>query len=62
MKQAELERLQGGTIHGYIPGFPGVWANAETEAGCHRELQEVLEEWMLFHLKHDLSLRRRGWR
>jgi len=56
MKQAEFERLQDGTIYGHLPGFLGVWANARTEAACRRELQEVLEEWMLFRLKHELLL------
>jgi len=56
MKQARVERLRDGTIYGHIPGFAGVWANAKTEAACRRELQEVLEEWMLFRLKHRLSL------
>lgn len=56
MKAAKFERLQDGTIYGSIPGFQGVWANAKTEAVCRRELQEVLEEWMLLRLKHDLPL------
>ncbi len=56
MERAKFERLQDGTIYGSISGFQGVWANAETEAECRRELQEVLEEWMLFRLKHDLPL------
>lgn len=56
MKQAEFERLRDGTIYGHIPGFQGVWANAKTQAACRRELQEVLEEWILFRLKHNLPL------
>jgi predicted RNase H-like HicB family nuclease len=56
MRQAQFERLPDGTIYGHIPGFQGVWANAATEVGCQQELQEVLEEWMIFRLKHDLAL------
>lgn len=56
MKHAKFERLEDGTIYGHIQGFEGVWANAKSQAACRRELQEVLEEWMLFRLKHDLSL------
>lgn len=56
MKRAKFERLQDGTIYGHLPGFQGVWANAKTQATCRRELQEVLEEWILFRLKHELSL------
>jgi len=56
IKQARFEPLPEGTIYGSIPGFEGVWANAKTEVACCQELQEVLEEWMLFRLKHDLPL------
>ncbi len=56
MKQAQFERLPNGTTYAHIPGFEGVWANAPTQTACRRELQEVLEEWMLFRLKHDLPL------
>jgi len=56
MKRAKFECLRDGTIYGHIPGFEGVWANAKTQAACRRELQEVLEEWMLFRLKHELPL------
>ncbi len=56
MERARFERLGDGTFYGSIPGFQGVWANAPTEEECRRELQEVLEEWILFRLKHDLPL------
>ena len=56
MQGARFERLGDGTVYGSIPDFQGVWANASTEATCHQELQEVLEEWMLFRLKHNLPL------
>ncbi|MBI1742508.1 type II toxin-antitoxin system HicB family antitoxin [Candidatus Acetothermia bacterium] len=56
MKQAQFERLRDNSIYGHIPDFEGVWAQAKTQAACRRELQEVLEDWMLFRLKHDLPL------
>lgn len=56
MRQAKFEMLPDGSIYGHIEGFEGVWASARTITACRRELQEVLEEWMLFRLKHNLPL------
>jgi predicted RNase H-like HicB family nuclease len=44
------------TFWGEIPGFQGVWANADSLEACRDELEEVLEEWMLFRLKNSLAL------
>lgn len=47
MKRAHYEILSDdGTYYGDIPGFDGVYANAETLEGCRDELVEVLEEWI----------------
>lgn len=56
MKRAVFEQLKDGTIYGRIPGFQGVWANAKTKSACHRELQEVLEGWIILSLKRNLPL------
>jgi predicted RNase H-like HicB family nuclease len=57
MGRARFERLaDDGTFYGEIPGFEGVWANAATEDACREELQEVLEEWMLFSIANHLPL------
>lgn len=57
MRQATYEILsEDGTYYGEIPGLQGVWANAATLAACQEELQEVLEEWILFRLANHLSL------
>ena len=43
-KRARYDILEDdGTFYGAIPGFDGVWANAETLEGCREELEEVLE-------------------
>jgi predicted RNase H-like HicB family nuclease len=43
MHQAKYEILEDdGTFYGSIPGFQGVYANAETLEGCRDELGEVL--------------------
>lgn len=57
MKQAKYEILEDdGTFYGEIPGFRGVYANAETLEACREELQSVLEDWMVLGLRlgHDL--------
>jgi len=48
LRHATYETLpDDGTFFGTIPGFPGVWANAETREECRDELAEVLEGWLL---------------
>lgn len=42
-----------GTFYGSIPGFQGVWANAENLEDCRNELAEVLEEWVLLHVRDN---------
>ncbi|MCP6757849.1 MAG: type II toxin-antitoxin system HicB family antitoxin [Fischerella sp. CENA71] len=44
------------TFYGDIPGFEGVWANADTLETCREELAEVLEEWILLRVARNLSL------
>jgi len=57
MRRAHYEILQDdGTFYGEIPGFRGVWANADTLETCREELAEVLEEWMLFRVSKNLPL------
>ncbi|MFV1996986.1 MAG: type II toxin-antitoxin system HicB family antitoxin [Acidiferrobacterales bacterium] len=44
------------TYYGEIHGFKGVYANADTLEECRRELEEVLEEWVLFRVYKNLEL------
>jgi predicted RNase H-like HicB family nuclease len=44
------------TLSGEIPGFEGVYANATTLESCREELEEVLEEWILFRVSRNLPL------
>jgi predicted RNase H-like HicB family nuclease len=47
MRQAKYEVLSDdGSFYGEIPGFQGMWANAETLEDCRDELAEVLREWI----------------
>jgi len=43
------------SYYGEIPGFNGVYSNAETLEACRDELRDVLEEWMLFRVSRNLS-------
>lgn len=56
MAQAQYELLEDGTFYGEIPRCPGVYANAPMLAMCLKELQEVLEGWIVLglHLGHPL--------
>jgi predicted RNase H-like HicB family nuclease len=57
MRKAKYEILaDDGTFYGEIPDFQGVYANVETLEGCRDELEEVLEEWILFRVSRNLPL------
>ncbi len=57
MRHAKYEILSDdGTFYGEIPGFDGVYANADTLEECREELEDVLEEWLLFRVSQHLDL------
>ena len=56
MRKARFKRLPDGTYFGDILGIRGVWANARTLSACKKELQEVLEDWMVLSLKKDKKI------
>jgi predicted RNase H-like HicB family nuclease len=57
MAKATYEVLKDdGTHYGEIPDCRGVWANADTPEECRRELQEVLEDWILVGVWHHQKL------
>lgn len=45
-----------GSFYGEIPVCNGVYANAPTLEECREQLEEVLEEWILFRVYKNLSL------
>lgn len=47
---------EDGKYYGEIPECNGVYAHAHTLEDCRDELQEVLEEWILFRVHKNLSL------
>ena len=57
LRLAKYEILEDdGTYYGEIPGFQGVWANAETLEDCRNELAEVLEEWIFLRISDKLPV------
>jgi predicted RNase H-like HicB family nuclease len=57
LRQAKYELLpDDGTYYGEIPVCNGVYANADTLEDCREQLQEVLEDWILFRIYKNLSL------
>jgi hypothetical protein len=43
MRQATYERIEDGSVFANIPGFAGLWANADTVEACQRDLRDALE-------------------
>ncbi|HHT9118233.1 MAG TPA: type II toxin-antitoxin system HicB family antitoxin [Candidatus Hypogeohydataceae bacterium YC38] len=57
MEKAKYEiLLDDKSFYGGIPGFEGVYANAESLEKCREELEEVLEEWVFFRISRNLPL------
>ena len=44
------------TYYGEIPGFAGVYADADTLEACREQLREVLEEWLLLRVSRNLPV------
>ena len=51
MRKATYEILPDSTFYGEIPGLQGVYANAAALDDCRKELQEVLEGWIVLGLR-----------
>jgi predicted RNase H-like HicB family nuclease len=57
MGKARYEILpDDGTFYGEIPGFDGVYANADTLEECRDQLEEVLEGWILLRISLHMPL------
>jgi len=57
MHQAKYEFLKSdGKFYGEIPVCKGVYAAAKTLEDCRDELEEVLEEWILFRISKNLNI------
>ena len=57
LQHAKYEILtDDGSFYGEIPACNGVYANAPTLEECRKQLEEVLEEWILFRVYKKLTL------
>lgn len=57
MEHAKYELLSDdGSFYGEITQCRGVYANAKTLEQCRNELEEILEEWILFRIHKNLSI------
>ena len=52
LRGARYKLLKDGSYFGEIPGLKGVWADAKSLEDCRRQLQEVLEDWLVLKI-HD---------
>ena len=60
MTRAKYKIIDDGTYFGEVPRLQGVWANAKTLEICRRELQEVLEDWLIVKLRDGDTIPRVG--
>ncbi len=61
MRKAKYEILRDDhSYYGEIPGFRGIYANADTLEKCREQLREVLEEWILLRVSKNLNLPKIG--
>jgi len=51
MRLAKYKILTDGQYYGEIPGFQGVWEQAENLETCRGELQSALEDWLVLGLQ-----------
>lgn len=57
MEHAKYELFSDdGSFYGEITQCRGVYANAKTLEQCRNELEEILEEWILFRIHKNLSI------
>ncbi|HHV23257.1 MAG: type II toxin-antitoxin system HicB family antitoxin [Methanosarcina sp.] len=64
--QAALERAKYEIIddeepyYGEVPELEGVWATGKTLEKCRRNLEEVIDEWIVIRLRNGMPLPRIG--
>ena len=60
--QAALEKARYEIIeddepyYGEVPELEGVWATGSTLEACRKNLEEVIDEWIVFRLRRGLVL------
>ena len=57
LNHAKYEILEeDGSFYGEIPECNGVYAQSDSLENCRAEIEEVLEEWILFRIHKNLEL------
>ena len=56
LKEAKYKLLKNGTFFAEIPSVKGVWASAKNLEDCRKELQEVLEDWVLLSIRDQKKI------
>jgi len=56
LSKAQYDKLEDGSFSGRIPECPGVIAFSKTLFECQKELESVLEGWMLVKIRHGDTL------
>ena len=62
LEVARYKLLKDGSYFGEIPGLRGIWANAKNLEDCRKELQEVLEDWLVLQLRARSRIPGLRWR
>lgn len=56
LSKAQYDKLEDGSFSGRIPECPGVIAFSKTLFECQKELESVLEGWMIVKIRHGDTL------
>jgi predicted RNase H-like HicB family nuclease len=56
LSKAEYDKLEDGSFSGTIPQCPGVLAFGKTLFECQKELESVLEGWLIVKIRHGDTL------
>jgi predicted RNase H-like HicB family nuclease len=46
--------------YGEVPDLPGVWATGKTLEECRKNLAEVIDGWIIIHLRRGLPIPKLG--
>jgi len=46
--------------YGEVPDLPGVWATGKTLEECRKNLAEVIDGWIIIHLRRGLPVPKLG--
>jgi len=56
LSKAQYDKLEDGSFSGIIPQCPGVMAFGITLFECQKELESVLEGWLIVKIRHGDTL------